>query len=192
MRSSYVRACVMLGGVQVRSPGLPDDEAAAPTLRSPTPARTPGVVVFRVPTQVVAAKIALAVLLVVLAVLGQDAVTQVIGLAAAAGVAAYALRDLLAPERVRADQEAVTVVSGYASRRRLSWSEIERVRVDSRPRFGVHSVLLELDAGDAIYLFSRSDLGADPHDAMEMLDELRGGHGTLGERDTSVTGTSPD
>jgi hypothetical protein len=98
--------------------------------------------------------------------------------AAAAGlgafvVGAWAVRDLLVPVRLAADEDGVTVVTGYAGRRRVPWSQIERVRVDDRPRFGVRSEMLELDAGDSLYLFSTYDLNARCGDVADALTALR-------------------
>jgi hypothetical protein len=88
-------------------------------------------------------------------------------------VGAWAARDLLAPVRLAADQDGVTVVTGYAGHRRLAWSQIERVRVDDRPRFGIRSEMLELDAGDTLYLFSTYDLNAPCTDVADALTQLR-------------------
>ena len=79
----------------------------------------------------------------------------------------------MARERLRADRDGVVAVRGYAGHRRLTWSEIERVRVDARTRLGASTELLEIDAGEEIYLFSRHDLGVDPTDAVEALEAVR-------------------
>src|SRR5687768_16558659 len=96
-------------------------------------------------------------LLLALAVRG-DPTKLFAALVGAAVVGTLALRDLLAPVRLAADPEGVTVVTGFASRLRLPWSRIERVRVDERDRFGVKSRLLEIDAGNSIHLFSTYEL----------------------------------
>ena len=62
---------------------------------------------------------------------------------------------------------------GYAGRRHLAWSEIERVRVDARNRLGAQHRLLEIDADPEIFLFSRYDLGMDPAEAAEALEAVR-------------------
>lgn len=133
---------------------------------------------YVVPTRVIVLKFAVAALLVVLALvaLGAREISQfVIGLVVAAAVAVYAARDLVARERLRADRDGLVAVRGYAGHRRLPWSEIERVRVDARSRLGTSSELLEIDAGEEIYLFSRHDLGVDPTDAAESLEAVRRG-----------------
>ena len=97
----------------------------------------------------------------------------VVSLLAALGVAAYAVRDVVARERLAADADGVRVTRGYAGHRSLAWSEIERVRVDARTRLGARSEMLEIDAGEEIFLFSRFDLGVDPEDAAAALAAVR-------------------
>jgi hypothetical protein len=97
---------------------------------------------------------------------------------AIAGIMAIALvlwaaRDFLAPIRLAADATGVTVIAGFARRRHLPWAQIERVRVDRRTHRGLRSEMLELDAGDAIYVFSANDLGALPEDVAAALADLR-------------------
>ncbi len=96
-----------------------------------------------------------------------------LGVAAAVGLFAFGLRDLIAPVRLAADSGGLTVATGYAGRRRLSWPDLERVRVDSRTRFGARSAFLEVDAGESLYFFSRYDLGADPDDVLKVIEEIR-------------------
>jgi len=115
----------------------------------------------------------IAVLVLVLAFGREDPVQWGMATAVAAALVIWALRDVIAPVRLAADAEGVTVVTGYAHRRRLRWSEIERVRLDHRDRLGVSSVLLEIDADDALYLFSMHDLGADPREVLETVERLR-------------------
>jgi hypothetical protein len=94
---------------------------------------------------------------------------------AAAGLAAFALRDVLAPVRLAADGQGVTVVTGFAGRRRIPWSEIERIRVDVRQRIGRKSELLEIDTGETLHLLSAAELGADLDDVVATLVTLRTG-----------------
>ena len=117
------------------------------------------------------------VAIVVLAVAfgGNDPIRWTIALVVALGLAVWALRDLLAPVRLAADASGVTVIAGFARRRHLPWSAVERVRVDRRTHRGLRSETLELDAGDAIYLFSANDLGAFPEDVVVTLADLRAG-----------------
>lgn len=98
-----------------------------------------------------------------------------LALAVAAGFAGFAARDLLVPVRLAADYDGVTVVTGFAGRRRLAWAEIERVRVDVRPRLGTRSELLEIDTGESLYLFSAHELGAPVDDVADTLTRLRTG-----------------
>ncbi|MEV4507663.1 PH domain-containing protein [Dactylosporangium sp. NPDC049525] len=95
-------------------------------------------------------------------------------LVAAAILGVYALRDIVAPVRLAADLDGVTVVSGYAGRQHVAWAQVERMRVDARSRGGMRSELLEIDAGEHLFLLSRYDLNAHPADAYEELLRLRG------------------
>jgi hypothetical protein len=98
----------------------------------------------------------------------------VIGVIVAVGLAIYGLRDVLAPVRLAADADGVTVVSGFAGRRRLGWADIERVRLDRRSRYGGRQALLEIDEGESLYFFSRYDLGMPPSEALDLVLEVRG------------------
>jgi hypothetical protein len=93
--------------------------------------------------------------------------------AAALALAAFALRDLLAPVRLAADPTGVTVVSGFAGQRHLPWARIERIRVDERHRFGMRSQLLEIDTGDSLHLFSGYELSASCAEVAALLQALR-------------------
>jgi hypothetical protein len=116
---------------------------------------------------------AVAVMVLVLAFDREDPIQWAMASAVAVGLALWALRDVIAPVRLAADRDGITVVSGYARRRRLAWSDIEHVRLDRRDRIGVSSLLLEIDTDDALHLFSTHDLGADPREVLESLTRLR-------------------
>ncbi len=124
------------------------------------------------PRQVVAAKAVAAAVCVVLALIG-DFNQTFLASVAAAGFAALVLRDLLAPVRLAVDEGGVTVVAGFAGRERYSWNDVDRVRVDTRHRYGVTAQLLEIDTGDQVHLFSRHDLGAPVIDVAEIVMRLR-------------------
>ena len=98
-----------------------------------------------------------------------------LALAAALGLAISAVRDLVVPVRIAADHDGVTVVVGFSGRRRLPWSQVERVRVDARRRLGVTTELVEIDAGESIYLYGERELGAPAHDVVEALTQLSSG-----------------
>jgi hypothetical protein len=115
---------------------------------------------------------AVAVLVLVVAFGRHDPVQWALAVVVAVGLIGWALRDLLVPVRLTAGPEGLTVVAGVAARRRLPWAEIERVRVDRRARLGLQSELLEVDAGDSIYLFSAHELGAAPEDVATALTQF--------------------
>ena len=116
---------------------------------------------------------AVAIVVLAVAFAGPDPIRWAIALVVALALAVWALRDLVVPVRLAADASGVTVVTGFARRRHLPWSAVERVRVDRRTHRGLRSETLELDAGDAIYVFSANDLGALPEDVVVALADLR-------------------
>jgi hypothetical protein len=161
-----------------RPPDEPDDSGDDFDDESPPPPRRPSgpgpaELHYSVPTGVIAAKLAFAALLLALTVILATHEEVVIGVVATLAAAAYAARDLIARERLRADRDGLVVVRGYAGHRRLAWSELERISVESRLRLGARTETLELDTGEEIYLFGRYDLGTEPEQAFDELDELR-------------------
>jgi LmbE family N-acetylglucosaminyl deacetylase len=155
--------------MEIRDPAMPD-----PTTPGPRPEREPvDSVSYRVDGRFTAVKVGGFVIFALAALAFHDDHPQLAFAAVAAVVlAGYALRDIVAPVRLAADREGVTVVHGYAGRRRLAWDEIERVRLDQRRRLGTRAVALEIDTGDHIYLLTSYDLGADPADAVAALHSL--------------------
>jgi hypothetical protein len=132
-----------------------------------------GVASLRVATGVIVLKFVAAAILAGLALLAPTRTQAFMALLGWAGLTAYAARDLLLRERLRADSTGVVAVRGLR-RVELPWSRVDRVRVDTRSRLGARSELLEIDAGDdTILLFSRYDLGVDPDDAERALALVR-------------------
>jgi hypothetical protein len=119
------------------------------------------------------AMVAVAVVVLPAAFADRDPVRWGVAIAVAIVLAVWAVRDLIAPVRLTADAGGVTVVTGFARRRHLPWAQIERVRVDVTSRRGLRSELLELDAGESIYLFSAHQLGALPEEVAAALADLR-------------------
>ncbi|WP_238019487.1 PH domain-containing protein [Dactylosporangium sp. AC04546] len=141
---------------------------------SEPPSPAPTSAQWRVSPGFVGLKCGVTVLLVIAAVFFADDRRVLTAAVVAALVAAgYALRDLLAPVRLAADPEGLTVVTGYAGHRRLTWPEVERIRVDTRSRAGLRSELLEIDTGDTLHLFSMYDLNTHPSAVAEDLDRIR-------------------
>ena len=116
---------------------------------------------------------AIAVIVLVTAFGRDDPVQWFLAVAVTLGLGGWALRDIVAPVRLAADDEGVTVIAGFARRRWLPWTEIDRVRVDRRERLGITTELLEVDADDALYLYSMHDLGTDPRDVLAEIEKLR-------------------
>jgi PH (Pleckstrin Homology) domain-containing protein len=116
---------------------------------------------------------AVAVVVLAVAFAGRDPVRWALALVVGVLLAVWAVRDLIAPVRLAADAAGVTVITGFARRRHLPWAQIERVRVDVSSRRGLRSEMLELDAGESIFLFSAHELGALPEEVATALGDLR-------------------
>jgi hypothetical protein len=116
---------------------------------------------------------AVAVIVLAVAFAGRDPVRWSLAFVIGAALAIWAVRDLVAPVRLAADAAGVTVLTGFARRRHLPWDQIERVRVDVSSRRGLRSELLELDAGESIFLFSAHELGVLPEEVATALADLR-------------------
>jgi hypothetical protein len=116
-----------------------------------------------------------AVFVVAAVLLARDAAGLALGLLAAAVLGGFALRDVLAPVRLAADPNGVTVVTGFNGRRHIPWAEVERVRVDSQRRLGRRLEFLEIDTGETLHLFSSAELGADCDEVAAALATLRTG-----------------
>lgn len=93
--------------------------------------------------------------------------------AAAIGLNGLALRDLVAPVRLAADGDGLTVVTGYAGHRHIRWDEVTAIRVDERRRLLLHTRMLEIETVDDLHLLSAFDLGSDVHDVADELYRLR-------------------
>jgi hypothetical protein len=131
---------------------------------------------WRVPRRVPALKLAAALVFLGVALFyAGDPARWVIAVVAAVLLGAFALRDVLAPVRLAADGTGVTVVHGFARTRHIPWADVERVRVDSRQRLGRRNEVLEVDTGEALYLFSPQELGADLDTVTSALVALRTG-----------------
>lgn len=131
---------------------------------------------WRVDRRTTTLKAVAAVAFVVLAiVVADDLPGRLLGLVIAAALATFAARDLLVPVRLAADTHGVTVISGFGTRRHISWAEIERVRVDVQRRLGRRSELLEIDTGERLHLFSAAELGTDCDEVAAALVTLRTG-----------------
>ncbi len=100
---------------------------------------------------------------------GGDLLRPVLGALAAAVLAGWGARDLLAPVRLAVDADGITVPAGWTGRRHVPWPAVETIRVDRRPGRALAGPVLEIDAGDSLHLFSRNDLGADPVEVADAL-----------------------
>jgi hypothetical protein len=87
----------------------------------------------------------------------------------AVALALYAIRDLVVPVRLAADQEGVRVVVGFAGHRDIPWADVDGLRLDPRRRAG----FLEIETATSLHLLSRYDLSMLPADALAMLERIR-------------------
>jgi hypothetical protein len=150
---------------------MPEEPAAQDLPCAPPP---PIVAAWHVDTRLTGVKIAGALIFAIMAlVLHGDRIGLPLAALACAVLLVYAARDLLAPVRLAADAEGITVVTGVRRRKRLRWDQIDRVRVDRRRRLGTVSELLEIDAGDTLHLFSSYDLGTSVREARQTLVAVR-------------------
>ncbi|WP_076473869.1 PH domain-containing protein [Micromonospora avicenniae] len=130
---------------------------------------------WRVPASLPAAKIAGAILLMSIGLLFADGDPVRLALAAlvATALAGWAVRDFVAPVRLAVDAAGLTVVHGFARRRHLPWATVEAISVDRRPRLGLTTETLEIDAGATLHLLGRYDLGDSPGDVARVLHSAR-------------------
>ncbi|MBF5030361.1 MULTISPECIES: PH domain-containing protein [unclassified Micromonospora] len=137
--------------------------------------QSPPIRQWRVPREVPVLKAVGALALVALGLVfaGGDPVRPALAGLAAAGLLAWALRDVVAPVRLAVDRDGLTVLRGFAGRRRLPWDAVEAIRLDRRSRRGITAETLEIDAGESLHLFGRRDLDAPLDEVAAALDEAR-------------------
>jgi hypothetical protein len=138
-------------------------------VKASDPVDTPEQLRWRIPVKVPIAKLAVAAILAALGLIGTEPWAVLVAAGPAAGLVAWAVRDLLVPVRLIADEAGVTVVTQFHRRHRLRWPAVERVRVEVRRRYRA----LEVDTGEELYLLGRYDLDADLDDVAERLEALR-------------------
>ncbi|GGK62416.1 hypothetical protein Sme01_04410 [Sphaerisporangium melleum] len=93
--------------------------------------------------------------------------------AAAVMLGGFALRDVLAPVRLAADQGGLTVVTGVARRVRVPWPHVAYIRVAPNARYGLRWDMLEIETAEGLHLFSSHELGTSCMDAADELFRLR-------------------
>ncbi|MEU8271502.1 PH domain-containing protein [Sphaerisporangium sp. NPDC049002] len=131
---------------------------------------------WRIRREFTAAKSAAAIAFgVVAVVVSGDTRGMLLCAAAAVLLGGFAARDLIAPVRLAADTEGVTVVTGLARRERVPWSEVAYIRVAQNARYGLRWDLLEIETAETLHLFSSHELGASCIDAADELFRLRSG-----------------
>jgi Bacterial PH domain len=101
-----------------------------------------------------------------------DAAGRVLGVIAGLGLLALAGSDLAWRPRLAVHATGLRVRTPGRSTD-LPWTNVTRVRVDERQRFGLTSRTLEIDAGDDLIILGRRSLGTDPRDVAAALTDLR-------------------
>lgn len=64
-------------------------------------------------------------------------------------------------------------VHGPFDRARLPWNEIDTIQATSSTRFGLHTALLEINAGERLIVLDKKDLAADPWAVAGKIAEFR-------------------
>jgi hypothetical protein len=90
----------------------------------------------------------------------------------AVALVAIAATDLMFWPRLSAGPTGLAVFAPSV-RARLTWAEIDTVRVDERSHLGLASRALEIEAGPRLIVLSRWGLGRDPREVLAELQELR-------------------
>ncbi|WP_283136878.1 PH domain-containing protein [Rhizohabitans arisaemae] len=124
---------------------------------------------WRVARKMIYGKAVLSVLFAVAAGFSPDPFGTLLAAVAAIGVGALAVRDVVAPVRLAVDGEGLTVVRGFAGRRRIAWDQVKRIRVDVVRRHGLRSELLEIDTGDDVHFLGKHELDAPCGEVAETL-----------------------
>lgn len=95
---------------------------------------------------------------------------------AAVGLLATATAGTLLRPRLAVDRDGLTV-RGLAGRRRVIWSELAQWEVVTHHRLGRRVAVLELTVlqadKEALLLFTSTELGEDPRDVLEALQQVR-------------------
>jgi hypothetical protein len=102
---------------------------------------------------------------------GDPAGRLLVGLASAVLLVVGAYDALVTPRLVAsAAGLAVRTAGGRAD---FGWDQIDDVRLDERPRLGLSSRTLEIDAGSALVVLSRHSLGREPREVFALVSAFR-------------------
>lgn len=129
---------------------------------------------WRVPRHVVAVKVAVTAAFALAALwFSSDGPRFIVAVLATVLIGSYAVRDLLYPVRLTVGPTGIGVSRGLIGLRHIEWGEIVRIRVDERRRLGAVTSLLEIDIDSTLFLFSRHEIGEDPHVTLKTLRRWR-------------------
>lgn len=110
-----------------------------------------------------------------------DPVGRMLAVAAVALLGSLALVATVARPRLAADSDGIRV-GRLRGPLRWPWRDVHRIEVLRTRRLGRVSSVLELEARDPdgterLFVLTRLDLGADPHQVVQALHEVSGGPG---------------
>jgi hypothetical protein len=91
---------------------------------------------------------------------------------AALGLLGYVGSDLVFSPRLVVSRGGL-VINAPLNRARLSWDEVDEIRVETRVRRGLRSTTLEIGSGESLAVFSRRALGTEPVHAVTIVDAFR-------------------
>ena len=122
---------------------------------------------------VLALQLVAALALLVVAATSDDRGGRLLGGAAGLLLLAVAVHDLVLRPVLVVEPDGIEVAA-IGGRRRLGWSQVERVDASTDIRRGVRSRLLEIDAGGTLVLLSQRRLGREPAEVVAEIADLRG------------------
>jgi hypothetical protein len=113
-----------------------------------------------------------ALLLAVIVLVTTDAAGRLLFGAAALLLLGYVVCDLTFRPRLVFGPDGLRVHSPL-SRVSCAWDDVEAVRADTRSRYGLRAVTLEIDTSETLVVLSRRALGADPELVAAFAGEYR-------------------
>jgi hypothetical protein len=113
-----------------------------------------------------------ALLAIVEAFVSHDRAGRLLLAVAAVVLGAIAVTDLVFSPRLIASRSGLTIYAPTL-RTRLSWPEVDALRVDERSRLGLASRALEIEAGDVLVVLGKRGLGRDPREVLDVISIYR-------------------
>ena len=102
---------------------------------------------------------------------GDSAGRLLVGLAGILLLALGGYDTIVRPRLIASSSGLVVRTAG--GRLRLSWAQIEDLRLDERSRLGLASRTLEIDCGSALVVLGRHSLGREPREVLALVSAFR-------------------